>query len=79
MNLYARLVVKVVFVTVAFALLLFATVMTTTLTFQSHIHPDIWTTTAYDIAAAALVAWAYVAVMVRIVYTFLRARSNARA
>lgn len=79
MSLYARLVIKVVFVTVAFALLLFAAVMTPTLTFQSHIHPDDWTTTTYDIAAAALVVLAYVAVMVRIAYNFLRARSNARA
>lgn len=74
MNVYARLVVKMVLITMALALLLFAAVMTTTLALQSHIHLDIWKTTIYNIATAAIVAVAYVAVMSRIVYNFLRAR-----
>lgn len=78
MNVYLRLLTKVLLVTSAFALLLIAAVTATTVIFQDHIHPDNWTTTSYDIAAVVFVAVAYVAVIARMVYNFSKAREKAR-
>lgn len=79
MNSYPRLLAKVLLVTAAFALLLFASIVTTTLTFQNHIHPDSWTTTAYDIAGGVVVAVLYVAVVARMIYNFAKVRSRNAA
>jgi hypothetical protein len=59
-------------ITAAFLLLLLAAITATTIMSQSDIHPDNWTTTAYDIAAMVLFAFSYIAVLVRTCRKFLK-------
>jgi hypothetical protein len=75
MNAVAKLLAEMLALTIVFAFFFTAAIMATTVTFQSHIHPDEWKTTAYDIAAGAFVVIAYVAMLARMVYIFLKARS----
>lgn len=77
MNFYLRLIAKLLLVTAAFALLLIVVVTATTVIFQSHIHPDDWTTTNWDIASMVFLAVAYVIVMARMLYRFSKSREKA--
>jgi len=63
---------RMLVITVAFALLFFIAELATALVFQNSVHPDYWTITVYDIVAAVLIVIAYIAVVIRVVYKFLR-------
>lgn len=76
MKRYCHFINKILLITVVFLLLLLAAVTATTIMTQGDIHPDNWTTTAYDIAAIALVLLSYIAVLARTSRSFLR--DNAR-
>ncbi len=71
MKKYVFLASKILLVTAAFSVLLFAAVVTTTLVVQGDQHPDYWKTTAYDIAAMAAVAVIYIVTLAHIVRKFL--------
>ena len=76
MKRYFHFIKKILLITVVFLLLLLGAVTATTIMAQDDIHPDNWTTTAYDIAAIALVLLSYIAVLVRTSRKFLK--DNAR-
>ncbi len=78
MKRYLFFITKIFLVTVAFLVLLLGAITATTIMAQSDIHPDNWTTTGYDIAAMVLVAFSYIAVLVRMSRTFLKEKTRDR-
>jgi hypothetical protein len=71
MKKYFYFLTKILLITIVFLLLLLAAITATTIMAQDDVHPDNWTTTAYDIAAIALVSFSYIAILVRTSRRFL--------
>lgn len=63
---------KALLATVAFTVLLFLAVLTTTLIVQGDQHPDNWVITAYDIAAMVVVAAIYIATLAHMLKKFFK-------
>ena len=78
MKKYFHFITKTFLITAVFLPLLIAAITATTIMAQSDIHPDNWTTTAYDIAAMVLVAFSYTAVLVRTSRKFLKEKARNR-
>lgn len=61
------LTVKIILITIGFALFALVGWMTSTIYFQGHIHPDDWQTIWQDGAVLSFVLLAYVVVLYRVV------------
>jgi len=64
MKKYMRLIIKVLLTTIVFAFILFLLLMISAIVFQSHIHPDEWVITIYDIILVVFMAIFYGIVVV---------------
>lgn len=76
---YMLLANKVILVTAAFAVLLFAAVLTSALVVQGDKHPDYWVTTAHDIVVMAGVAVLYMVALVHIFRKFFKTAKGTEA
>lgn len=72
MKKYVLLASKILLVTAAFAVLLFAVILTSTLVAQGDQHPDSWVTTAYDIAIMVVVAALYIVTLAYMLRKFFK-------
>tara|TARA_Y100001970_G_C13935056_1_gene700261 strand:- start:562 stop:792 length:231 start_codon:yes stop_codon:yes gene_type:complete len=72
MKKYVLLASKILLVTAAFAVLLFAVILTSTLVAQGDQHPDSWVTTACDIAIMVVVAALYIVTLAYMLRKFFK-------
>ena len=59
MKIHARIFIRVLITTVIFVLLFIASLLTSALMVQGHVHPDNWVTTKYDVVTGVVIVLVY--------------------
>jgi hypothetical protein len=76
MKLGSEILLRTVVVTVIYAPVFAFSLLASALIVQSHVHPDSWVTTKYDIATGVIVALLYLVTLVLQVKSAIKKHSN---